>query len=106
MAGTMRALRAHALRHAGVEEGVACEGTALESRTVKVRGKAFLFLRSGDARLKLGPSLAQAKRTPGCKAGAGGWVHVTFEAGPALGTLKTWVDESYAQLAPAPKAGR
>ena len=27
-----------------VEEGVACAGTSLEKRTMKVRGKAFLFL--------------------------------------------------------------
>ena len=58
----MKAMRAIALKLPDVEEGVACEGTALEKRTVKVKGKAFLFLGTGDALLKLDGSLAAATK--------------------------------------------
>jgi hypothetical protein len=49
---TIQSLRQIALRLPGTEEGVACAGTSLEKRTIKVRGKAFLFLGAGDAMLK------------------------------------------------------
>ena len=45
-------LCAQALKLPGTIEDVACEGTALESRSFKVNGKAFLFVGMRDARLK------------------------------------------------------
>jgi len=62
---TMEALRRFALRRPETEEGVAREGTALESRAVRTRKKAFLFLRPTEARLKLGPSLTDAATRAG-----------------------------------------
>jgi hypothetical protein len=105
MSASMQALRELALRHPGVDEGVACAGTALERRTVKVRGKAFLFLGAGDAMLKLATSLpeaaAWARRQPqAVRVGAGGWVKVTFaDHGPSAQLFETWIAESYALAA-------
>jgi len=99
------ALLAHARRHPGIEEGVACAGTKLESRTVKVRGKAFAFFGPGTLRLKLGASLAEAQqfavRAPdACTAGAGGWIAVRYVAGaPPAAVLRRWLDESHALFA-------
>jgi hypothetical protein len=53
-------LRSLALSCPKTKEGIACAGTALEKRTIKVRGKAFLFLGGKDATLKLADSLPQA----------------------------------------------
>jgi predicted DNA-binding protein (MmcQ/YjbR family) len=98
---TMESLRRVALRLPGAKEGVACEGTSLESRTIKVSGKAFLFLRKVDARLKLDASIKDAvarssKDSAHCSAGAHGWVLVKFEGNtiPA-DVLEHWVKESY-----------
>src|SRR5262245_57796729 len=76
-------LRRLALSYPEAEEGVACEGTAIEKRTVKAGGKAFLFLGVADAMFKLKESLPEAaelaSREPErCKAGASGWVTVKF----------------------------
>jgi hypothetical protein len=81
---SMQALRKFAAQLPDTEEGVACEGTALESRTVRTAGKAFLFLRPNEARLKLGASLkdaaVRASRKPDrYVVGSGGWVRVTFD---------------------------
>jgi hypothetical protein len=108
-ASALERLRAHALRHAGVEESVACKGTVIQSATFKVRGKAFLFLRPVQAMLKLGPSLPAAvglaKKSPNSlRAGAGGWVTVPLPArAPVdLARLEAWIDESYSVSAEAP----
>lgn len=101
-AATMDALWAAATRHADVEEGIACAGTAIETRTAKVRGRAFLFLRKEDARFKLGASIADASKPgSGCKVGKGGWCHVVLGAAdaPPLGVMTPWIDESYALMA-------
>lgn len=99
----MVALREIALALPDVEEGIACAGTALERRTIKTRNKAFLFFGAGDAMLKLQASLPEAKKLaakqPGrYKAGASGWVKLTFSAEepPALDIAKRWIAESYA----------
>ena len=103
---TMDALWAAATRHPRVEAGVACAGTAVESRTAKVGGRAFLFLRQEDARFKLAASAAEASRKgSGCKVGAGGWCHVLLgaEDAPSLGVMERWIAESYELMAaPAP----
>ncbi len=100
-------LRAAALEYPGTEEGIACEGTALEKRTIKVRNKAFLFLGPKDAMLKLRESLPTAtdiaaKELERCKVGAHGWVTVTFGDSQLLSTdvLLAWIDESYRLFAP------
>ena len=92
------ALRKVALEYPLTEEGVACEGTALEKRTVKVKGKAFLFLGPADAMLKLDRSRAEAKRL-GLAVGSSGWVKAPFDAAP-VDVLKRWVGESYGLMAP------
>jgi hypothetical protein len=97
-AGALAALRKVALKYPLTEEGVACEGTAIERRTVKVKGKAFVFLGPKDAMLKLGPSRAEAKRM-GFAVGSGGWVKVAYDGAP-VATLKQWIGESYGLMAP------
>src|SRR5688572_15785556 len=84
-----RALRSAALRFPEAEEGIACEGTALEKRTIKARNKAFLFLGATDAMLKLHDSVAEAtklasKQPDRYKVGAHGWVTVSFRNGESL----------------------
>jgi hypothetical protein len=109
----MQALRKAALRYPGTEEGVACEGTPIESRTVKARNKAFLFLTVGHARLKLRESLPEAaklaqKRPDQLKVGSGGWVKASLGADQStpLDVLERWVGESYQLMAgPAVAAG-
>jgi len=103
----LRALRDRALGHPGTREGVACEGTAIEKRTIEARDKAFLFLGRSDAMLKLGTSLPSAKKLATRQrhrytAGAGGWVKITLDDGapPPLALVAAWVDESYGLIAP------
>ncbi len=98
---------------ADVEVGVACEGTALESRTYKTRGKAFLFVRPVDARLKVDGAReevarAAAKAPDACSIGAGGWVHLRLQADglPALSAIARWIAESHALVAGAGKTPR
>jgi hypothetical protein len=98
----MQVLLEYALRLPQTEEGVACEGTALESHTVKTNKKAFLFLRATEARLKLAASLKEAAALAAQDAnrysvGAHGWVLVKFEDSSdyPLDILKRWVKESY-----------
>jgi hypothetical protein len=95
MSKTVQALRAAALRHADVEEAVACKGTAVESASFKVRKKAFLFLSASHARVKLDASIAKARKL-GCDVGKLGWVKVDLVTKtPPLGTLRAWIAESY-----------
>ena len=96
-----------ALRYPEAQEGIACAGTALESKTVKVGNKAFLFLGEKEVRLKLGESLPEAtklaSKAPGrYEVGVHGWVKLTFgdNETPPLNLLKRWIDESYRLLAP------
>jgi hypothetical protein len=100
-------LRIAALRLPETAEGVACEGTALEKRTITARGKAFLFLGPTNAMLKLGASVAEATALAAnepnrYRVGAHGWVTVTFGAGASLpaGLMARWVEESYRLVAP------
>lgn len=106
MSDLTQSLRELALRYPEAREGVSCEGTALEKRTVTARNKAFLFLGKADVMVKLRDSLAGAARLaakePGrYKAGAHGWVTVTFSDGesPPPGLLEKWLDESYRAVA-------
>lgn len=106
--GAIEALRRFALALPGTDEGVACAGTALEKRTLRTGGKAFLFLGRGDAMLKVGASLAEARRfaakdPAGCRAGGGGWVTVRIgeDAVVPLPVLERWIAESHGLMAPA-----
>lgn len=83
-----------------VTEGIACAGTALEKRTLRIGKKAFLFASAKDLMFKLADSLAAArqlaaKQTESIRAGAGGWVKVTSAAKVETAQLKTWIRESY-----------
>ena len=107
MKNVVKALRQTALKYPETSEGIACAGTPIERRTIKVRKKTFLFLGKGDAMLKLKDSLPEAKRLAKkeperCKAGSAGWVTVVVKddalTPPAM--LKRWVDESFRLLAP------
>jgi hypothetical protein len=103
--GTLKKLAAIAVRLPDAEQGVACEGTVVESSTMKVNGKAFLFLRQSQAMLKLGKSLAEAaaigeSEPEAVRAGAGGWVKVMFEDGPPpMPRMERWIRESYGLFA-------
>lgn len=106
------ALRKAALRLPDVEESVACAGTALESASFKVGGKAFLFLRPSAAMLKLDASLAEAKAAAASapkavKVGAGGWVTVSLaDALPVpQKKLEAWIAESRVVLATSKPSG-
>jgi hypothetical protein len=107
----MQTLRKAALRYPGTEEGIACEGTPIESRTVKARNKAFLFLTVGHARLKLRESLPEATRLAQKKpdqyqVGSGGWVKASLSADGStpLDVLERWIGESYRLMAGPPVA--
>lgn len=105
-------LRTWALRHPDVGEGVACEGTAIEKRTLKTNNKAFLFLGTADAMLKLRESVPEAKKLAARKpeqyrAGATGWVTTKFGVTePPVATMKKWIDESYRTVATASRPTR
>lgn len=99
-----------ALSYPQAELGVACQGTALESSTVKARDKAFLFITgvgpSYIVRLKLCQSQTEAMQLavnePGCyKLGAHGWITISFSdsAPPPIELMKRWIDESYRAIA-------
>jgi hypothetical protein len=104
MSKLLQALRKRALRHPDTTEGIACEGTPLEKRTVKVGSKAFLFLGLADAMFKLTDSAKEATRL-GLQVGKHGWVKVPFNGAPPLARLEKWVDESYRAVAGAKKTG-
>jgi predicted DNA-binding protein (MmcQ/YjbR family) len=95
------ALQKFASQFPGVEETIACQGTAVESSAFKVGKKTFLFLRAVDARLKLDESLAEAaklaKKEPGrYSAGTMGWIKVELSPEPPpLDLLKRWIGESF-----------
>ena len=99
---TLQTLRQAALCHPDVEEGLACEGTAIESATYKVKGKAFLFPRPEKAMLKLDGSLEEALKLatekPACyKVGSGAWVTITLSNPKdiSMEVLSRWIAESH-----------
>lgn len=96
-----QAMRRAALRHADVQQDVACKGTAIESATFKVGGRAFLLLRSGRVMVRLDRSQKEASRVaekkPVCyKVGSGGWTTATFEDPKevSIELLERWISES------------
>lgn len=77
-----------------VVQGIACAGTALESRTYQTSKKAFLFVSKKQARLKLDESVKQATKL-GFAVGANGWVTLPLDALPAGTVVKRWIAESH-----------
>ncbi len=107
---TIETLRRTALGHPDVEEGLSCKGTAIESATFKVNGKAFLFLRPGTAMLKLDASLAEAsklaaEKPDGYKVGSGAWVTIALSNPKELSmeVLARWIAESHKLFASSQK---
>jgi hypothetical protein len=95
-------LLAAALALPDVEEGIACAGTVLEKRTIKVRKKAFLFLSAKDVMLKLADSLPAATKLADAeperyKVGAHGWTTIQIAGAKRLSLpqIKKWIAESY-----------
>src|SRR5689334_24763909 len=104
----MSKLAAIALALPGVEQGIACAGTALESRTYLVEKKAFLFVSREHARLKLGSSIADARKR-GAEVGSGGWTKLALSELPPAAVLRRWIAESHELVgggAGAPKRKR
>ena len=106
----LQLLRMVALGYPQTELGVACQGTALESSTVKARDKAFLFMSgagpSYTVRLKLCQSQSEAMQLaanePGrYKVGTHGWTTISFSDSepPPIDLMKRWIDESYRAIA-------
>ncbi len=77
---------------------------------IKVRGKAFLFMRAGETlslSCKLPASHEMAlmlpfARSTGYGLGKSGWVSASFAAGerPPIELLRAWIDESFRAIAP------
>lgn len=100
------AMAQHALQYPEVTEGLACAGTAIESRTIITGKKAFLFLRRKEVRMKVGDSFPQLQQLEAAhpdqyEAGKAGWIKITLEAGadPAASDWRRWIDESFRLLA-------
>jgi len=94
------ALAEIAFGYPGVQEGIACKGTAAESRTAQFKKKNFLFLNAKEFRFKLAESLSEAEKL-GIGVGAGGWCVVKNGVHPIpdIEVLRRWVDESYRLMA-------
>ncbi len=107
MADAHELLRALALSFDGVDESVACRGTALEQSSFKVAGKAFLFAqrKAGLLVVRLKPEsalAADAVQGEGVAVGKNGWVTVQAPLERALSaTLKRWTKDSYQTFAKA-----
>lgn len=100
------ALEKRGLSYPETSVGVACAGTAIEARTVKVKKKAFLFLREQDVRLKLKDALPEAQSLAAASGGtleasSNGWIKIDYAKGAdvPLDTLYRWVDESWRCMA-------
>jgi predicted DNA-binding protein (MmcQ/YjbR family) len=106
---TLTSLKKLALSHPGVEEGIACAGTSLETLTFNVRGKSFLFVAAKDdglqLRLKVAASLSEAQKLAKhdptrFEANKNGWVKLTYaDDAPPADLLQRWIGESYALYA-------
>jgi hypothetical protein len=97
----------------GTEEGIACEGTALECASFRVGKKTYLFAADQSVRVKLDASLPEAVRLAAeeparYKAGSGGWVQAFYgdDASPTSELLTRWIKESHALAASKKTAAR
>ena len=103
----VRALRRFALRHTE-----AVEDFPWGERTIKVRGKIFVFLGEDGEKLYLTVKLPRSAdaalglpfTTPTrYRLGRSGWVSARFPKGSAipLDMFRDWIEESYRAVAPA-----
>jgi predicted DNA-binding protein (MmcQ/YjbR family) len=103
----LQSLRLFALRYPEAKEDF-----PWGDRTVKVRGKIFVFLGQGDASLNLTVKLPKsAEAALGLpftsptryRLGRSGWVSARFPEGREvpLDMFRDWIDESYRAVAPA-----
>lgn len=101
----------HALRRFALRYPEAREDFPWGDRTIKVRGKIFVFLGRGDGTLNLTVKLPlSADAALGLpftsptryRLGRSGWVSVRFPAGSEvpLDLFCDWIDESYRAIAP------
>ena len=97
----MSSLASIAVALPGVEQGIACAGTALESRTYSVNKKAFLFVSREHARLKLDRSAAEARKR-GAEVGVGGWTKLSLDELPPPSILRRWIAESHELIGRGP----
>ena len=67
----VQALLRFGLKHPNTEESLACKGTVIESATVKVGGRAFLFVRPIHVMMKVDAAMAEDPEAaqPGVRAG-------------------------------------
>lgn len=98
-----------AMRLPSVEVGIACAGTAAESTTYKVNGKAFLFVRAAALMLKLAESVPEAaklsaKEPARYQTGSSGWTTIKRPADAPLpmDKIERWIGESYRLMAASP----
>jgi hypothetical protein len=111
--GTLGHFQTAARALPGIGVGTACKGTSLECTTFKIQRKVFLFVRAGEARLKLTASEDQAAMLAQTeparyKVGSNGWVQLKFEDGDVIPRerIEHWVKESYFALAPDSSSSR
>lgn len=105
-----------ALRELGLSWPETTEDFPWGHRTLKVKGKAFVFMGTGKEAgadhdeffisCKLPDSAAMALTLPGVRPtgyglGKSGWVSAQWPSGKApVGMLKEWIKESYCAIAP------
>ena len=99
-------LRAYAMRYPGVTEDF-----PWGERAIKIKGKAFIFMRADDDGISLSVKLPQSRdmavEFPWAEPthyglGKHGWVTAKFDpkAKPPVELLKAWIDESFRAVAP------
>ena|ERR1700686_1964339 len=111
--GFVQALLRIGLKLPDTEESLACKGTVVESATVKVGGRAFLFVRPVHVMMKVDAAMAEVTRMAAKEperyiAGKGGWVTIKLKPGeptPPLPMLERWIGESY-RLSAGSDAGK
>lgn len=100
-----------ALRAQGLGYPETTEDFPWGHRTLKVRGKAFVFMSNEGGELGLSMKLPQSRdaalvfpfaQPTGYGLGKSGWVSATFKAheAPPLALLAEWLEESYRAVAP------
>jgi predicted DNA-binding protein (MmcQ/YjbR family) len=101
-----------ALRRFALKYPEAKEEFPWGDRTIKVRGKIFLFLGQGDGTLNLSVKLPQTSETAldlpftsptRYRLGRSGWVTARYPGSSAIpmDMFRDWIDESYRAVAPA-----